>query len=243
MRVAALYDVHGNLPALEAVLTDVERAQVDVVVVGGDVVWGAMPGEVLQRLRGLGDDVRFVLGNTDRDVARAAADGDDRAGWCAARLSDEERAFIGGWPRTVVVEVEGLGGVLFCHGSPRSEDEILTEASPEERVAPVMVGVEQVVVVCGHTHHQFDRRVAGRRLVNAGSVGLPYEGRPGAFWALLGPDVELHRTEYDVAAAAELLRGTGFPEIDDLLGSSLLEPVPREEAIAYFEERAAAGGA
>ena len=116
--------------------------------------------------------------------------------------------------------------MLFCHGSPRSDEEIITAVSPEERLAPMLEGVAEDTVVCGHTHHQFDRAVLGKRLLNAGSVGMPYEDEPAAYWLLLGRRAELRRTAYDIAAAAERLRASGFPDVDELmLRESLLEPV------------------
>lgn len=232
VRVAALYDVHGNLPALEAVLAEVEREHVDAVVVGGDVVWGPLPSECLERLAQLGDRVRFLRGNADRAVLDAAEPRDE---WCSERLTAEQRGTIAGWPETISLTIDGLGETLFCHGSPRSDEEILTAATPEERVRDVLAEVGVPVVVHGHTHHQYQREVDGVRVIGAGSVGLPYEGRPGAYWLLLGGDVSHRRSEYDVEAARARMAAAGFPDVDDLLRSSLLEPVPRDEAIAFYE--------
>jgi putative phosphoesterase len=224
MRVAALYDVLGNLPALEAVLADERLADVDVVVSGGDVAAGPFPRECLDRLRRLGDRVLHVRGNADRMLD----------GWPAARLDEVERARLREWPTTLELEVDGLGRVVFCHGSPRSDEEILTAITPEQLVREACG--DGGVVVAGHTHVQFDRVVGETRLVNAGSVGCPYEGRRGAFWALLGPDVRLVSTAYDVDRAVEAVRSTGYENADDLV-SWLLEPVAPEEATAHFESR------
>lgn len=214
-RVAALYDVHGNLPALEAVLAELDALGVDAVVSGGDLVAGPFGSECLARLRER--EAVFLRGNADREAPAFAET-------------------VAAWPQTVELDVHGLGPVLFCHGSPRDDEEILTRISPEERVVAALAGIDAPVVVCGHTHVQFDRRVAGFRLVNAGSVGLPYEGRRGAFWALLGPGVELRRTDYDVEAAADAIR----PWSPDQAGW-LVDPPDPEEASAYFE--GLAGGA
>jgi len=237
MRVAVLCDVHGNLPALEAVLAELDREPVDEVVSGGDLVWGPFPSECLELLRARGS--RFVTGNCERLVLDA--DGDHT--WALERLDAGQRAAVAAWPGMIELDVDGLGRVVVCHGSPRSNEEILTAATPEDVVAEALTGVKADVVVCGHTHHQFDRRVAGMRLIGAGSVGVPYEGEAGAFWALLGPDVELRRTRYEVEAAAARLRATCCPgRLEELLRSSLLEPVPREEAIAHFERQAGRDG-
>ena len=107
------------------------------------------------------------------------------------RLSDEQRGFLGSLPETVVLDVDGLGDVRFCHATPRSDEEIVTQATPDRHLRKVLARTEESVVVAGHTHMQLDRRVDGFRWVNAGSVGMPYEGEVAAFWALLGPDVEL----------------------------------------------------
>lgn len=221
MRVAALCDVHGNLPALEAVLAEVASLEVDRIVCGGDVVAGPFPRECLERLLAL--DAVFVRGNGDREP------GD----WVAERLDPLSLEFL----RELPVAVPA-GGILYCHGSPRSDEEILTRVSPEERVRAALAGVEEWVVVGGHTHVQYDRVVDGIRLVNAGSVGRPYEGRPGAFWALLdGEDVDLRHTPYAVDAAAVVVRASGYPQADDV-ASTLVNPEDPDEVSAYFESLA-----
>ena len=203
MRVAALYDVHGNLPALDAVLAEVDA---DVILVGGDAVAGPWPAETLARLRGLEGDVHFIRGNADREIAEqtpglAPA---HLMEFVRSRLSAEEIDFLGSLPLTESVAVDGLGDVLFCHATPRNDEEILTRISPDDTWRAALDGLAADVVVCGHTHIQFDRRIDDIRLINAGSVGMPYEHEPGAYWALLGPDVELCRTPYapaDIAAS------------------------------------------
>jgi predicted phosphodiesterase len=227
MRIAALYDIHGNLPALEAVLDDVE---VDAIVVGGDLAPGPLVAECLERLQVL--DARFVMGNGDREVAEGRDE--HGAGWVADRLTAAQRDALAAFEPVVRV-----GGALFCHGSPRSDTEIVTRITPEERIAPMLEGVEEDVVVCGHVHQRYDRRVVGKRLVNAGSVGLPYEGVAAAFWLMLdGHEVELRRTDYDVPAAVERMRAAGFPNLDELLRESLLEPAEPDEVTEFFERQA-----
>jgi putative phosphoesterase len=190
LRVAALYDIHGNLPALDAVLAEVDA---DVIVVGGDTVAGPWPSETLERLRALDGDVRFIRGNADREVYEVERQGlapAEMMEFVRERLSAEQLEFLRGFPLTVSV-----GPVLFCHATPRNDEEIFTKISPDERWCEALAGVEADVVVCGHTHVQFDRRIGDIRLVNAGSVGMPYEHEPGAYWALLdAADVELRHT-------------------------------------------------
>jgi predicted phosphodiesterase len=214
-RVAALYDVHGNLPALDAALAEIDDDW--LVVVGGDVAAGPWPAEAVERLRARGDRVRWLRGNADRELAavpepRPGGPPPEVIEWVRGRLSEEQLTFVTGLPERQVVEVEGLGAVLFCHATPRGDDDLLTRISPDERWAVAVEGVAEPTVVVGHTHVQFDRRVGETRLVNAGSVGMPYEEEPGAYWALLGPDVELRRTPYDAESTADAIAGVGWPE-------------------------------
>ena len=235
MRVAALYDLHGNLPALEAVLEEVRAAEVGAVVSGGDVVWGPLPGETLHRIEEAA--THFVRGNADRHVAEDEGSAPTR--WCAERLTQDERDRLGAWPGSVELDVDGIGRVLFCHASPHDDEAGFTEATPPETAVPLLAGVEADLVVCGHTHAQFDLRFGGVRVANAGSVGMPAEGRRGAFWALLGPEVELRRTDYDVDAALPLLLDSGFPVARRLFGASLGDPVPKSVRIEWYESQRA----
>jgi putative phosphoesterase len=214
-RVAAIYDIHGNLPALEVVLAELESVKPDLIVVGGDVVAGPMPTEVIDRLVTLRYDICFVRGNADREVVASyddrlhadpidVADPAERvAAYVASRIDCEHRDRLASFAERLIVEVEGVGQVLFCHGSPRSDEEIVSAATTEGRLQGILTGVDQDLVVCGHTHAQFDRRVGAKRVVNAGSVGMPYQGKPvGAFWLLLGAgSVCLQRSDYDLDRA------------------------------------------
>ncbi|MBW3593265.1 MAG: metallophosphatase family protein [Actinobacteria bacterium] len=244
-RVAALYDVHGNLPALEATLADVRRVAPDaLVVVGGDFAVGPFPRESVEALRSLEDRAAFIRGNGERELFEGRdtpADAwADRARFVARVISDEQRGFLRDLPETITIEVAGLGRVLFCHGTPRSDSEIVTRLTPESRLADVVAAVDAAVVVCGHTHVQFDRAVGTKRIVNAGSVGMPYEGDPGAYWALLGPDVDLRRTPYDTASAAAAIRATAFPQAEEFVQEFVLNSYTADEASEQFE-RAASG--
>ena len=250
MRVAAIYDVHGNRPALEAVLDQVMAAGVDIVVVGGDVASGPMPAETLDRLAQLDVPVEWVRGNADRELAAAydmpasggaGGSGDiwqQRTVWAAARLGPEHRALLASFRTTVTITVDGAGETLFCHGAPRSDEEIITAVTSDERLAAVLADVTQQVVVCGHTHHQFDRRSGAKRVVNAGSVGMPYEGTAGvAYWALLGDAVELRHTPYDLELTVAATRAGGMPGADALI-ADLETPPGAAEAAELFERLA-----
>jgi putative phosphoesterase len=231
VRVAAISDIHGNLPALEAVLAELDREPVDQIVVVGDTISGPWPAEVFDVLAEAGALV--VRGNVDR---LALTGGEGSIGdWSVRQLADR-RATVATWPLTVELDVEGLGRVLFCHATPTSDESIYTRVTPDADVARLFETVVADVVVCGHTHIQYDRTLSGGlRIVNPGSVGMPYEGTRGAFWALLGPDVELRRTEYDVDAAVAAMRKRGAPDVEEQLIGPLLEPPDPEETSAHFE--------
>jgi len=246
MRVAALYDIHGNLPALEAVLNDVDRAGVDAVVVGGDVLPGPMPSESLAALAGLAMPVHYLFGNGEADTLTAIGGRTPVRvpeayrpviTWCGARLSSEQIATLQAWPATVVLAGAGGSEVLFCHATPRSDTEIFTRVTPEARIAPAFEGVSAALVICGHTHMPFDRVIAGRRVVNAGSVGMPF-GEPGAYWLLLDDDgPHQMRTAFDLEAAAARIRATAYPGADAFAASYVLAPPGEAQMMAVFEPR------
>ena len=189
--IATLYDIHGNLPALEAVLAEVPDEA--AILVGGDVCFaGEQPAETLERLRALGDRVVWVRGNTDREITTES------------HLSEEQVAFLHGLESTVQID-----RVLYCHATPRNDMDIFTERTQEERIAFLFENVDADVVVCGHTHMQFDRTIAGKRVINSGSVGKPFEEKPGAYWTL---DLEHRFKSYEGAPAPEHTRAEALAE-------------------------------
>ena len=242
--VAALYDIHGNFPALEAALERVDAAGIASIVVGGDLVLGPMPVETLYRLLALGPRARFIRGNCDRLVVDAfdgrppshlPASVQEATVWVARQLDRVQRDFLASLPETLTIEVEGIGDVLFCHATPRSDEELFTAITPVGRVRAMLGGVTQPVVVCGHTHMQFDRVIDGIRVINAGSVGMPY-GKPGASWTLLGPGVQLMRTEFDLQRAADLIAGTSYPQASEFAFRHVLSPPSEQEMLSAFEK-------
>jgi len=242
MRIAVLCDIHGNLPALQAVLAEVEEAEVDLVVFGGDVAAGPMPVETIEALVGFDGRARFVRGNADRLMVEifdgALESGEASDSWPASMLSRAHRDFLSSFERAVEVAVNGLGLVVCCHAGPENDElPIITPATPDEVIAAALASTQASLIVAGHTHMQFDRRVAGRRMVNAGSVGMPYAEQPGAYGALLGPEVDLRRTAYDFELAAEAVRRTEYPERENLAGG-IVRPPTAEEAITAFERMA-----
>ena len=249
MRLAALYDIHGNLPALEAVLAAVRSAEVDQIVIGGDVVPGPMPRGSIDRLLAVETPIRFIAVNGDREIVSLRRDG--RSGgfpeifrpmmqWVAEQLTPADEAWLAGWPATLTINMPAIGEVLFCHATPRSDSEIFTRATPEAAVATALNGVSAGLVVCGHTHMQFDRVVGGIRVVNAGSVGMPFQ-EPGAYWLLLdsnragdGQHIELQRTVYDLESAAGAVRGTSYPLAATFAADSILRPPAEATMVEAF---------
>jgi predicted phosphodiesterase len=256
MRVAALYDIHGNLPALEAVLDAIRQADVDEVVVGGDVVPGPMPRETLRRLLDFDRPVHFIHGNGELAMlAQMTAPTEDAVTywgtatgarppeairevyrWTARKLQPDYQPLLATWPKTLELKIDGLGAVLFCHSTPRSETEIFTRLTPDERLVPLFDELHVSVAVCGHTHMQFDRQIGRTRVVNAGSVGMPF-GAPGAYWAVLGPEVQLRQTSYDLARAAERIRATSYPQAQEFAAENVLR-APSEAAMLEAFSRA-----
>jgi predicted phosphodiesterase len=243
MRVAALYDIHANLPAAEAVLEDVARSGADLIVVGGDVVPGPMPREMLALLSSGSIPAQFIHGNGEVAVL-AEINGRDSGvpapvrkaiQWNAAQLERRDAKLMESWPLTFGLEISGIGRVLFCHATPQNPNDIFTRLTPEHKVAALFAGIEADLVVCGHTHMQFDRTVSGLRVANAGSVGMPF-GEPRAHWLLLGPGVEFRRTDYDVQSAAARTRQTDYPDAEQFAATNILSP-PSEEQMLQAMER------
>jgi putative phosphoesterase len=242
VRVAALYDIHGNLPALEAVVEEIRQAQVDQVVVGGDVIPGPMPLETLEYLYNLDIPIKFIRGNCEVAVLDHLAGMDssslpeqarDAIHWTSQQLPRDFQRLLASWPRTLRIEIPGLAQVMFCHATPRSETECFTRLTPENRLLPIFSEPGVSLVTCGHTHMQFDRMVGNVRVVNAGSVGMPF-GQAGAHWLLLGPDVQLRQTPYDLDKAASRIRDTGYPQSQDFALNNVLKPPSEEVMLQVF---------
>lgn len=217
MTVAALYDVHGNVYALEAVLAD-GAGDADAVVFGGDLVLGAWPRETLALARSLGLQAHLVRGNWERLLADGSTSQPEA--WVRERLDGADL----GWPPSVT-----LDGVLYVHATPRRDDEVVVPGL--ERGWDAFDEVQERVVVCGHSHVQFDVVRNGRRIVNPGSVGNPTV-RPTAWWALLdGEEVELRTTDYDTESVASAMAATGWQWLDFV--DELRSPYSLEQVLEH----------
>lgn len=242
MRVAAIYDIHGNLPALEAVLEEVRFADVELVVVGGDLVPGPMPLETLECLLDLDIPVRFIQGNGEIGALaeisgvgalRYSEEIRELLRWSGQQIFPAYEKFVAGWAKTFRIEIGGLGKVLFCHATPRDENEFFTRLTPEESLLPIFEKSGVSLVVCGHTHMQFDRMIGRVRVVNAGSVGKPY-GKSGANWLLLDEDVQPRHTTYDLIKAAERIRKTNYPQAREFAENHVLQPPTEKQMLEVY---------
>jgi len=214
VKVAALYDVHGNVHALEAVLADV--GEVDVVLFGGDIASGPFPRETLERVRSVPNAV-FVRGNADEVLSLDGLPESAAAArrWVAAQIGDDGVAWLAGLPFSWSADE-----TLYVHANPVDVLQYVAPRTPDARVAELLAGVVEQRVVTGHVHLQFEREVGGIRWIGAGSVGFPYVvDDPCAEWVLVdGGEVTFRRTRYDVARADAAIRASAYPRGGDAEG-------------------------
>ncbi|HLK73732.1 MAG TPA: metallophosphoesterase family protein [Streptosporangiaceae bacterium] len=243
--VAVLSDIHGVLPALDAVLAEPDVQAAERIVLTGDIAAGPQPVAVLDRLLGLGDRVTWVRGNADRELV-AVARGQTRdvpdpiTPWAAAQLTADHVDWLARLPHPVTLSVDGFGEVVFCHATPRDDEEVVLVDSRLERWAEVLAGLpdEVMTVVCGHTHMPFTRLAHRRQIINPGSVGMPY-GRQGAHWALLaGGAVSMRCARYDPDRACELVKEqSSYPEAAEWADYFLHSRASDAEALEVFGPR------
>lgn len=229
-KVAALYDIHGNSVALEAVLEEVDKHEVDIIIFGGDLAWGPEPLQVMEKLYSYKEKALFIQGNADREVANrfGVEQGLDPVTaeinlWCVKQLQNNHLNFLSQLPDSHALQITGQGEILFVHGSPRSDEEAIRINTPEIEILPMIEATLQHTIVCGHTHVQFDRIVANKRIINTGSVGLPSRAQ-GACWAVISDEVRFIETMYDKALAAERIKESGVPYAEDFVEHILNPP-------------------
>ncbi|MFF1836413.1 metallophosphoesterase family protein [Streptomyces sp. NPDC058231] len=243
-RVAVLSDIHGVLPALEAVLAEPEVSTADRIVLTGDITAGPQPTQVLDLLTSLGDRIVWISGNADRELleyrrGRRDSIPDPIAPWAAEQLREDQLDLLSQWPRSLSLQLRGLGKVLFCHATPRDDEEVVLVDSRLDRWREVFSGLDSDTrtVVCGHTHMPFVRLAHGRLVINPGSLGMPY-GQSGAHWALLGPGVELRSTHFDVeAAVAQVTQDSSYPQIAEWADYFLHARATDADALEAFGPR------
>ncbi len=226
MRIAAFSDVHANKHALDAVLADVHSRQPDRVVCLGDLVgYGAFPNEVIEAVREAG--IPTIAGNYDdgvgfdRDECGCAYTepaererGDRSLRWTQQVVTADNKAWLRSLPHELRLQADGTR-LLCVHGSPRRLNEYLYEDRPERSLLRMLEGLEADVILCGHTHLPYHRRVGALHLINVGSAGKPKGGDPRACYALLSIGAEVHvefvRVSYDAEAAARAIEATELP--------------------------------
>lgn len=231
-RVAVVGDVHGNAVAFAAVMSELEQDPPEAVVINGDLSWGPEPEETFALADDLANAV-FVRGNAESVLIRRTADS-DTAAWMLDHHSPERMAQIESFAGMVSLDVEGVGRVFACHGSPRGDQELVTPATPEARMEELLRGLSLDVLVTAHVHLQFEREVLGIRSMNAGSVGLQYGGAPAAYWAEIGPGIRLRGTLYDIDEAERRAQASGIPTAERIV-QMLREPPSAEEVVEHAE--------
>lgn len=247
MKIAALYDIHGNLPALNAVISELDQVQPDLIIVGGDIVAGPMPVQTLERLLQLKYPVKFIRGNNDREVVMIydgiplrsdiSEKGREKLEWVAKQLNRSHRDFLAQLPDSLIQSLhDSKRDILFCHATPTSDEEIFTPITPKEQLKGIFCEVAQQDVVCGHTHMQFEIQLDGIRVINAGSVGMPFAERSGAYWLLISPSGFEHKcTLYDLENAANEIRATQDPQANDFAEKNVLTVPTPVQAMDMFE--------
>lgn len=247
MRIAAIGDVHGNLPALEAVMDEINKEDVDGIVVCGDTIAGPLPTETLALLQESRIPVHFLRGNHDSDVVRflsgqepggLVAKDDDAARWEANKLTREQKELLLTWPATVEMNLDPWGKALFCHATPCSDTHVFSALTPDEVVMPVFGDLDVSLVICAHTHMQFDRMIAGVRVVNTGSLGMCV-GRTGADWLLIDDEIRFQHTNYNLEKAAARIRQSDYPQAEIFVQNHVLQASPESRMFEIIDQREA----
>lgn len=244
MRIAALYDIHGNLPALEAALKETEQSGADEILVGGDVIIGPMSSACLDLLFNIKKPVHYILGNCEVAVldhitgitnTQFPENIQKCIDWTAKNLRIDQVEAISSWPEKTSIEIDNLGHVLFCHATPESTTDVFTKITPESKLIDNFNSVDESIVVCGHTHMQFEKIISRTSVLNAGSVGMPF-GLPGAYWLLLSNKIDFRKTLYDFNHAASLVKKTKYPDAYIFALKNILHP-PSENSMLEILER------
>ena len=238
MKTAVLYDIHGNLPALEAVISEFDDLDIKQVVIGGDVVLGPMTNECLDLLFSIAMPTHFIKGNCESEVLSCLNGRPNKElpakvlnniNWTARQMQERHIQDINNWPDTITLQVQGMGNVFFCHATPESNTENFTRLTVKSKIEQMFGLVQESYTVCGHTHMHFEISIANTTILNAGSVGMPF-GEPGAYWLTLGDKIEFRHTPYDYKHASSRVLNSAYPDAEDFAKNNILNP-PSEESI------------
>lgn len=204
-----------------------------------------MVNECMRALASIPTPVSYLAGNGDRttlayrsgqtleEVPEKYRDGMQ---WVSHHLEESYAREIDDWPQTIELGIDGLGSVLFCHATPYSDTDIFTVNTSERVLRQLLATIEADLIVCGHTHMQFERIVGTKRVLNSGSIGMPF-GEPEACWLALGPDVQFRQTTYDLESAANRILATDFPRAKAFCEESLLKRPSKEDMLRVFDAR------
>lgn len=240
--IAALYDIHGNLPALEAVASELNDLPIDRIIIGGDVLPGPMPLECLKLISSFRAPVDYITGNGELSVIDASKGAlssklppnvQKAIQWNADLLSAGDIDALEQWPQTLSQMNTSAGDIFFCHATPLNPFDIFTKLTPESELLDMFEQVNEPTIICGHTHMQFERRIGSKRVINAGSVGMPF-GAPGADWLLIGDDFELKHTDYDLDLAAQVVSKTEYPDAREFAKNNILDPPTETHMLNIF---------
>lgn len=239
MKIAVLSDIHGNIDALKAVIDDVRAKEIDKVVLLGDLAFsGPFPKETLDYIRENLSDSTIIQGNTDEMIVKAFSDANyphipknktmaNALIYSQKVLSNEDKEFLANLPEQHSEEIDGLK-LLFVHGSPRRNDEGITQKLKYSELEEIFEGVDANIIFCGHTHFPIIHQVGKKTVVNVGSVGRPFGENPRAVYVMLDLteiaqrkfDLEHRYVKYDHNKVADDLENCDF-EGSDILAEML----------------------
>ena len=246
MKIATIYDIHANPTALLSVLKDIQNYEVDLIVIGGDVIAGPFPTETLTILTEIKTPTKFILGNAESEVIRyingkpvngLSNRANEEAKWVANQISSSHKTFIKNWSKTFQAVIKEVGTVLFCHATPGSDIEIFTRISSNQRILKLFDGVRASIIICGHTHMPFDLKFGKSRIINSGSVGMPF-GTNQASWLLIDQQINFMTTSYDIQMAAQLISTSNYPYKESFIRNNVLNVPEEQKALNMLESMA-----
>jgi len=227
MKLAILSDIHGNEQAFKSVLEDISKINVTHLVILGDISFrGAKPKQCLDLVKGL--DAKVIKGNADEWIVRGVQQGEvpEKAlammqaeqSWAKSKLSDEDLHYLKSLPETLEIPLTNQIQLYACHATPTSLFDVISDQATNEEFLPFIEANERAnYYVYGHIHLPFTRQFSGKKIINTGSVGLPFDGDPRASYIVFDRtekdiQIQFRRVSYDVEQACQDLDDEGYPE-------------------------------